>query len=240
MSDVVAKIELSALDVAGNSDALTYFAKSMTKETDEQSTSVIEIESIAKNLHTSMQSIKKNVKSAYDISKSSIKEADNSSLEILSLIQEMNVISQMSDNISTTMNFIDNITEETNLLALNAAIQAAHAGEEGKGFGVVATEIKNLADSSSKATKNIYEIIDKTVDSISKGVIASKKAEKALTKIISFIMSTENLMSKINKCIDSAITSKLSTITSKTSSGLHNTAAVFSAILISYFLTSIL
>ena len=138
--------------------------------------------------------IRKNVQSAYNIAKKSIEEADNSSVEILSLIEEMNRINEMSDKIITTMNFIDDIADETNLLALNAAIQAAHAGEEGKGFGVVATEIKNLAESSSKATKTIYQIIESTVESIAKGVQASEKAKKELNKIVNAIKITEDIM----------------------------------------------
>ncbi len=201
ISDIVSKVELSALDLAGNSDALSYFATSMANKTDEETKTINNIDNFAKNLNSAMQDIQKSVKTAYDISLDSIKEADTSSTEILSLIDEMNAINEMSDKIITTMNFIDEIAEETNLLALNAAIQAAHAGEEGKGFSVVATEIKNLADSSSKATKTIYQIVEKTIESISKGVKVSEKAKKALGKIISLVKSTEDIMSTINTAI---------------------------------------
>ncbi len=202
ISEMVEKIELSVRDVIGNSNNLTHFTASMAKKTGEQSCSIIKIDNSARNLKSSMLDVKKNVKSAYNISAASVKEADIGSLEILSLIEEMNVINEMFDKIVTTMNFIDEIAEETNLLALNAAIQAAHAGEEGKGFGVVAAEIKNLAESSSKATKTIYQVIENTVESISKGINASKKTKKILTKIIFSTKSTENLMSKINKSIN--------------------------------------
>lgn len=202
ISEIVKKVELSALDLAGNSDSLTYFATSMANKTNEETQSINKIDSFIKNFNNAMQEIKGNVKSAYDISITSIKEADESSSDILSLIEEMNTISEMSDKIVTTMNFIEEIAEETNLLALNAAIQAAHAGEEGRGFSVVATEVKNLADSSSKATKTIYQIIERTISSISKGVKVSEKAKKALTKIISLIKSTEDIMSNISESIN--------------------------------------
>jgi|GEM_PF-1471745 len=202
MSDIVSKVELSALDLAGNSDALTYFATSMANKTHEQSSTITNIDDSAKKLNDSMQVIKKSVETAYDISKTSIDEANASSRDILSLIEEMHSINEMSDKIVRTMNFIDDIAAETNLLALNAAIQAAHAGEEGKGFGVVASEIKNLAQSSSEATKTIYEIIEKTVTSILKGVKASEKAKTELVRIISSIKTTEDLMSKINDSIN--------------------------------------
>lgn len=202
MSDMVTKVELSAMDLAGNSDALSYFATSMANKTDQESESINKIDISAKELNIAMQYIKTNVESAYNISKDSIKEADNSSLEILSLIEEMNTINEMSDKILATMNFIDEIAEETNLLALNAAIQASHAGEEGKGFSVVAAEIKSLADSSSQATKAIYDIIERTVESIAKGVKVSESAKKALEKIVSLIKSTEDIMSDINISIN--------------------------------------
>jgi len=201
MSDMVTKMELSVLDIVGNSDALAYFASSMANKTDQQEDSIIKIDNSTKKLNESMQNVKSNVESAYDISKTSIKEADNSSFEILSLIQEMHTINEMSDKILTTMNFISDIADETNLLALNAAIQAAHAGEEGKGFGVVASEIRNLAESSSKATKSIFQIVETTVDSINRGVELSERAKKALNKIINSIKSTEDLMSEMSNAI---------------------------------------
>jgi methyl-accepting chemotaxis protein len=203
ISQIVTKIELSVLDIVGNSDALSYFAVSMANNTNLHEESITKIDNSTKKLNESMQKIRKNVESAYEIAKISIKDADTSSQEILLLIEEMNTINTMSDQISATMNFISDIADETNLLALNAAIQAAHAGEEGKGFGVVASEIRNLAESSSKATKTIFQIIERTVESIAKGVEASEKAKKALSKIVSAIKSTEDLMSEINNDINS-------------------------------------
>ena len=202
ISDIITKVELSSLDIVGNSDALAYFATSMANKTDQQEDSIIKIDNSAKSLNESMQNIRHYVETAYENSKNSIKEADNSSVEILSLIEEMHKINDLSEKIIATMNFISDIADETNLLALNAAIQAAHAGEEGKGFGVVATEIRNLAESSSKATKTIYQIIEETVSSISKGVVVSEKAKKALSRIVSSIKETEDLMSEINQAIN--------------------------------------
>ncbi len=211
MSDIVTKIELSVLDIVGNSDALAYFANSMANKTTQQEDSVTKIDNFTKLINTSMEMVRKNVQSAYSNSKDSIVEADKGAIEILSLIEEMKTISDMSDKIVETMHFINDIADETNLLALNAAIQAAHAGDEGKGFGVVATEIRNLAESSTTATKSIFSIIDKTVTSIEKGVTASEKAKKALGKIVNSIKSTEDLMSEINNSISTQTdeTSKL-------------------------------
>lgn len=201
MSDIVTKIELSVLDIVGNSDALAYFANSMANKTTQQEDSVRKIDDFTKLINQSMENVRKNVEEAYKNSKDSIDEADKGSVEILSLIEEMKSISEMSDKIVETMHFINDIADETNLLALNAAIQAAHAGDEGRGFGVVASEIRNLAESSTTATKSIFSIIDNTINSIEKGVTASEKAKKAIGKIVGSIKSTEDIMSEINKSI---------------------------------------
>lgn len=202
MSDSISKIELSVLDIVGNSDALAYFANSMADKTSQQENAISKIDNSTKLMNESMQYIMKNVELAYQNSKDSIQEADNSSVEILSLISEMKNISQISDKIVETMQLIGEIADETNLLALNATIQAAHAGDEGRGFVVVASEIRNLSESSAAATKSIFQIIENMVTSIERGVTVSEKSKHALSKIINSIKATEDLMKEINTSIN--------------------------------------
>ncbi|MCH5149468.1 MAG: hypothetical protein J1G30_02270 [Spirochaetales bacterium] len=202
MSDSISKIELSVLDIVGNSDALAYFANSMADKTSQQENAISKIDNSTKLMNESMQYIMKNVELAYQNSKDSIQEADNSSVEILSLISEMKNISQISDKIVETMQLIGEIADETNLLALNATIQAAHAGDEGRGFVVVASEIRNLSESSAAATKSIFQIIENMVTSIDRGVTVSEKSKHALSKIINSIKATEDLMKEINTSIN--------------------------------------
>ena len=69
------------------------------------------------------------------------------------------------------------------MLALNASIEAAHAGEQGKGFAVVATEIGTLANSSAEASKNITELIQKSISAVNNGVEVTNKTAEMLTGI---------------------------------------------------------
>lgn len=91
-------------------------------------------------------------------------------------------LSEQSQEIGKIITTVDDIAEQSNLLAVNAAIEATKAGEQGKGFSVVAGEIKNLAEQSKKATEQVREILDEIMKSTSTAVMSTEQGSKAVDK----------------------------------------------------------
>ena len=92
------------------------------------------------------------------------------------------VMSQL-DEIGEIVTIINAVTEQTNLLSMNAAIESAHAGEAGKGFAVVAEEIRSLAESTADNAQKINESITKIIDSVTEANSSSRSASEAFSKV---------------------------------------------------------
>ncbi|MFH0758231.1 MAG: methyl-accepting chemotaxis protein [Bacteroidota bacterium] len=90
------------------------------------------------------------------------------------------VLSEQSQSIGEIMNSISDMAAQSNLLAVNASIEAAKAGEEGKGFSVVASEVKSLADQSKEATRRVREILTDIQKATSTAVMATEEGSRAV------------------------------------------------------------
>lgn len=149
----------------------------------------------------------KETQSASDRVKASAGRANEEKEKMNDLLKEMEHITEISKEIGNIITDIEDIASQTNLLSLNASIEAARAGDAGKGFAVVADQIGNLASDSAKSAVNTRKLIDKTLVEIEKGNAITRTTAEAFNQIIadmeSFAELAQNTMEKANSQAES-------------------------------------
>ncbi len=125
-----------------------------------------------------------------------ITEADGAMRETSQSMQE---ISEASDQISKIIKVIEEIAFQTNLLALNAAVEAARAGEHGKGFAVVADEVRNLAQRAAEAARETGSLIEQTVNRVQRGVELNQSTTESFNKVGESATKVADLIAQITQ-----------------------------------------
>ena len=207
---------------------------------EKQSIQITETTDAVTNMTRSILQVSSNASQASQVAQRSLQAANVGSQAVQNTIAGMNGIREQiqetskrikrlgesSQEIGEIVELISDITEQTNILALNAAIQAASAGEAGRGFTVVAEEVQRLAERSSEATKQIGAIVktirtdtnsavaamEKSTEGVVEGARLSDAAGKALTEIETVSNSLARLIQSISTAT-AAQTEEASTVT---------------------------
>ncbi|GKW25985.1 aerotaxis sensor receptor [Pectobacterium carotovorum subsp. carotovorum] len=128
-----------------------------------------------------------------------VNQAVNSGEQAVSQVSDtMETITRSSERITDIVSVMDNLAFQTNILAVNAAVEAAHAGEQGKSFAVVASEVRSLAQRSATSSSDISTIIDETLNSIRTGEQQVSHTHKSMSNILLQVQHVTNLMNEIS------------------------------------------
>jgi len=155
----------------------------------------LKTEEITSNIKNTVEKINK-MKIISDETKNEALKGEKLALDTLKSMQE---IAESTNAIQEAITIIDSIAFQTNILSLNAAVEAATAGEAGKGFAVVAGEVRNLANKSASAAKKIKDLVNKTEIKASEGIEISDNMKNNFLGVVEKINTTSTYVNEITE-----------------------------------------
>ncbi|HOC30500.1 MAG TPA: methyl-accepting chemotaxis protein [Treponemataceae bacterium] len=200
VADLNFETEEQSASVTETSSTIHQIAKnieSLTRQIESQSSGVTESSAAIQQMVSNINSISGNLDRAGGSFEDLLAASGDGRDSMQNVIELVKDVSEQSQNLLETNEVINSIASQTNLLAMNAAIEAAHAGEAGKGFSVVSDEIRKLAESSSEQSKVIEGELKKVVSRIETIVEASAKADDAFGTVADSIREANGLVQEI-------------------------------------------
>ncbi|MEL7982255.1 methyl-accepting chemotaxis protein [Vreelandella titanicae] len=192
-------------DVKSGIDVVTPAAQDIASGNEELSSRTEQQAASLQQTASSMEEMTATVRQNSENAQEARRLADNNAIQVTNtgelmtqLVDNMQRITQSSQQMADIINVIDSIAFQTNILALNASVEAARAGEHGRGFAVVAEEVRNLAGRSAGAAQEIRGLIDGSNREVSAGASMVTKAEAAISEVAEAARSVTQIMHEIS------------------------------------------
>ena len=213
MRELVGTINHTASQVSDASVNSRHIAEQMLSSSNEQADRIHNITQIIDDMVSSLERVATSTNDSAEIARNSVAIAREGASRVRDTIGGMNNIreniqetskrikrlGESSQEIGNIVEIIKGIADQTNILALNAAIQATSAGEAGRGFAVVASEVRKLAEESAKSTQNIEQLINKALLTIDSGMTVVTTAADSLTGITEHRAVVDTVIRKLNE-----------------------------------------
>ncbi len=210
-------------------------SQSLAAGASQQASSLEETSAALEQMAAMTRTNSENAKQANELTAQARTAAESGDGTMGQLNEAMTAINEASGKISSIIKVIEEIAFQTNLLALNAAVEAARAGEHGKGFAVVADEVRNLAQRAAEAARETTGLIGDSVNKAREGTSIAGKVGSALTAIVSDVSKVADLVDGITRAseeqaqgvdqVNSAV-SEMDKVTQQNAAGAEESASV--------------
>ncbi|EPR0411219.1 methyl-accepting chemotaxis protein [Enterobacter asburiae] len=198
IATLVREIRASSQTAMTLSDQLSARSAQLSVKTEQQSASLVQTAASMEQMAASTKNNADNTRLASEQANVATLQARKGGELMGQVASNMQSITECAQQMTEIISLIDGIAFQTNILALNAAVEAARAGDHGKGFSVVAEEVRNLAHRSAEAAKNIKTLIEVTSSNVTQGASVVSQAEKNMHEIVTGSGNVSRLMDDIS------------------------------------------
>ena len=198
IATLVREIRASSQTAMTLSDQLSSRSAQLSVKTEQQSASLVQTAASMEEMAASTKNNADNTRLASEQANIATLQARKGGELMGQVANNMQSITDCAQQMTEIISLIDGIAFQTNILALNAAVEAARAGDHGKGFSVVAGEVRSLAHRSAEAAINIKSLIEVTSHNVTQGVNVVSEAEKNMHDIVTGSGNVSRLMDEIS------------------------------------------
>ncbi len=198
LSTTVAEIAASAEAIASASGEISTGNLDLSRRTEDQASALERTASSMEELTSTVRQNAENARQASTLASNASEIAEKGGSVVGRVVATMNEINDSAKSIADIIGVIEGIAFQTNILALNAAVEAARAGEEGRGFSVVAAEVRNLAQRSAGAAKEIKALISTSVERVSNGSTLAQDAGQTMDEVVKAVKRVTDIIGEIS------------------------------------------
>lgn len=182
--DVIMNVEQAGREVSVGSEQMSKNSAVLSRAADEENVTVKQLNESLNIVYTQSNDNSDKAATARSIAEESMNLVNEGNEKMAKMLDAMNEISKNSSEIANIIQTIQDISSQTNILSLNASIEAARAGAAGKGFAVVAGEVGNLANKAAEAAKTTTQLIETSIKAVKNGTVIANETAEMLGKIV--------------------------------------------------------